>query len=187
MHVAHFSLALATRFCCFYASVSTMKGIIVCVALQTKRCVDDEFSDVDDDDDEFSDVGDQDDDEESFYESHYGSHMVVRSESRDPRCVPQHYEGQTGRIFCPIGTNWAHLLSHLSWEVPTDSLASLSEQQLIEYSKPNSGCNGGLMDYAFTLHNAKAIASELASILAGQRRSPAGVTWLADGLRWTST
>ena len=126
-------------------------------------------------------------------------------------------EGQTGRIFCPIGTNWAHLLSHLrcqgamaytrlsrhtggglpavssllafshdvnedkimdqgqcgscwaflssggvegSWEVSTDSLASLSEQQLIEYSKPNSGCNGGLMDYAFTLHNAKAIASE---------------------------
>ena len=31
---------------------------------------------------------------------------------------------------------------------------------MIEYSKPNSGCNGGLMDYALTLHNAKAIASE---------------------------
>ena len=68
------SLALATRFCCFYASVSTMKGIIVCVALQTKRCVDDEFSDVGDQGDGFSDVGDQDDVLASFFENHYGSH-----------------------------------------------------------------------------------------------------------------
>ena len=37
---------------------------------------------------------------------------------------------------------------------------SLSEQQLVDYSKHNSGCNDGLMDYSFTFYKTKAIASE---------------------------
>ena len=56
-----------------------------------------------------------------------------------------------------LANPWLHGFSQ-GWA--PQSLVSLSEQQLVDYSKHNSGCNDGLMDYSFTFYKAKAIASE---------------------------
>jgi hypothetical protein len=47
-----------------------------------------------------------------------------------------------------------------AWEIATNNLVSMSEQQFVDCSKQNSGCNGGLMETAFTWAKSQNIATE---------------------------
>jgi C1A family cysteine protease len=47
-----------------------------------------------------------------------------------------------------------------AWEISTGNLVSMSEQQFVDCSKQNSGCNGGLMETAFTWAKSQSIATE---------------------------
>merc|ERR1711865_157147 len=47
-----------------------------------------------------------------------------------------------------------------AWQIASGSLTSMSEQQFVDCSKQNSGCNGGLMDYAFSFAKGTAVATE---------------------------
>jgi len=47
-----------------------------------------------------------------------------------------------------------------AWEISSGNLVSMSEQQFVDCSKQNSGCNGGLMETAFTWAKSQNIATE---------------------------
>jgi cathepsin L len=47
-----------------------------------------------------------------------------------------------------------------AWEIASGNLVSMSEQQFVDCSKQNSGCDGGLMDYAFAFAQGTAVATE---------------------------
>jgi C1A family cysteine protease len=47
-----------------------------------------------------------------------------------------------------------------AWEISSGNLVSMSEQQFVDCSKQNSGCNGGLMETAFDWAKSQSIATE---------------------------
>merc|ERR1711939_1032433 len=47
-----------------------------------------------------------------------------------------------------------------AWQLSSGNLVSLSEQQFVDCSKQNSGCNGGLMDAGFSFAQGTAVATE---------------------------